>query len=82
MIWFAVAALSLCCGALRLPAWTVALGPALSIGLGVYSVTQEPTGYDMHGFGYTLGIFGACVCAVAWLIGRALSGGRGHDAER
>jgi hypothetical protein len=50
--------------------WTVVLGPAAAVILGVATVNAEPHGYDMHGIGYVVGVGAAVLALVVWLIGR------------
>lgn len=73
MVWFLFVLASFMAGVLRLPRWSLLLGPVASLSLGVYAVAAEPAHYDMHGFGYVFGVFVAIVCAVAWLLGRGLA---------
>ena len=69
-VWLALIGLSFWLGLLRLPWWTILLGPMGSGGLGVYAVVTEAAGDDMHGFGYYIGGFVGVVCVAAWLLGR------------
>jgi hypothetical protein len=73
MVWSLIVFASFALGLLRLPWWSLLIGPAVSLGLGAYAVAREPTYFDMHGFGYVFGAFAAVVCAVAWLLGRGLA---------
>jgi hypothetical protein len=57
-------------GSLRLRWWaTILICPAISLGLGIDDVGDEPPGYDMHGFGYLFGGFFAVLCVASWLLG-------------
>ena len=75
VVWFllylvlAVAAFG--AGFAAFPVWTIAPGPVVSAVLGIHAVATEPANYDMAGFGYYLGAFGAAVCVIGWLAGRA-----------
>lgn len=73
MVWFLFLGLGLVLGLLRLPWWTIFVGPAAGLGLGALSVAYEPSNYDMPGFGYYVGGVLAVLAAAAWLLGRGLA---------
>jgi hypothetical protein len=60
-------------GLVRLPWWTIAIWPSVSIALGLVGTLNEPPNYDMPGFALIVGIFIAAVCVAAWLAGRGVS---------
>ena len=68
-----IACASLAAGVLRLPWWTIFVGPAVAIAIGAYEVSTESPDYDMHGFGYYIGGLAAGVCVVGWLLGRVVA---------
>jgi hypothetical protein len=73
VFWLLLVGLGFVMGLLRLPWWTVAVSPAVSLGVGALSVADEPPSYDMPGFGYYLGVAGAVLAVFAWLLGRGLA---------
>jgi peptidoglycan/LPS O-acetylase OafA/YrhL len=73
LVWSFLLGLGFVMGLLRLPWWSVALAPAASLGVGALSVVNEPSGYDMPGFGYYVGAVLAILAVAAWLVGRALA---------
>jgi peptidoglycan/LPS O-acetylase OafA/YrhL len=73
MIWFLLLGLGLVLGLLRRPWWTVVVSPAASLGVGALSVANEPSNYDMPGFGYVVGGVLAVFAVATWLLGRGLA---------
>ena len=72
-VYLLVAFGSFLVGLLRLPRWTIAVFPAISVGWGVAATLTEPPNYDMPGLGLYVGMFMALACAIAWLLGRGLA---------
>jgi hypothetical protein len=73
LLWSSLLGLAFVLGLLRLPWWTVAACPAASLAVGALAVANEPSGYDMHGFGYYVGVVAAVLGVAAWLVGRGLA---------
>jgi peptidoglycan/LPS O-acetylase OafA/YrhL len=73
LLWLFLLGLGFVMGLLRLPWWTVAVSPAASLAVGALAVAYEPSGYDMHGFGYYVGVVLAVLAVAAWLVGRGLA---------
>jgi hypothetical protein len=69
----------------RLPWWAALPWPLVCIVIGALDVQSEPPNYDMHGYGYLIGGFGAFLCVAAWGIARVsvrLEASRDQFAER
>jgi hypothetical protein len=73
MLWFALVLLSAVIGLCRGPWWTGLLTAVTALAVGVLAVVTEPGNYDMHGFGYLVGVVVAVVCVLAWLLGLAMA---------
>ena len=70
MPWSLVVVLSLMSGVLFAPRWTVLVWPAAAISAGATAVLTSQPRYDVHGFGYFVGVAVALLCVAAWLLGR------------
>ena len=73
MLWLVFVALSFLTGLLPLSRWSILVWPAASVGLGIYALVAEPPNYDMHGFGFFVGLFAAVLCLAGWLLGRGVA---------
>jgi hypothetical protein len=73
MWWFVLPLFSFLTGLTHLRWWSVFAWPAVSMAVGAILVQAETTNYDMHGFGYVVGLYTGLACVVTWLLGRGLS---------
>jgi uncharacterized membrane protein len=72
MPWSIFVALALLGGAAFAPRWTVVVWPAAAISAGATEVLTAQPRYDVHGFGYFVGVAVALLCVAGWLVGRLL----------
>jgi uncharacterized membrane protein len=70
MPWSLFVALSFLSGVVFAPRWTVVVWPAAAISAGATAVLTSQPRYDVHGFGYFVGVAVALLCVAAWLLAR------------
>ncbi|HEY7966510.1 MAG TPA: hypothetical protein VID68_05745 [Solirubrobacteraceae bacterium] len=82
MPWDLFVGLSLVGGVVFAPRWTVLVWPLAAVSAGATAVLTSQPRYDVHGFGYFVGVAVALLCVAAWLIGRLVRAAAGRRLYR